>query len=162
MCFVFEVLVTSFCSFVVFYDSLEIMLLYNVFFLFFFKQKTAYEMRISDWSSDVCSSDLSRPARRAWPDSRCCRLRGPFCGGGKCCSIAPWPSAYPPTGRNSTFIHIILSGERRWVSSTGRSPLSPGRHAAWAHRTRGASRSEERRVGKEGVSTCRSRWSPYP
>src|SRR3546814_6115693 len=27
-------------------------------FLFFFKQKTAYEMRISDWSSDVCSSDL--------------------------------------------------------------------------------------------------------
>src|SRR3546814_6260088 len=29
---------------------------------FFFKQKTAYEMRISDWSSDVCSSDLFRPA----------------------------------------------------------------------------------------------------
>src|SRR3546814_8216361 len=30
------------------------------FWLFFFKQKTAYEMRISDWSSDVCSSDLHR------------------------------------------------------------------------------------------------------
>src|SRR3546814_6190631 len=30
------------------------------FIFFFFKQKTAYEMRISDWSSDVCSSDLSR------------------------------------------------------------------------------------------------------
>src|SRR3546814_5359787 len=30
-----------------------------IFFLFFFKQKTAYEMRISDWSSDVCSSDLT-------------------------------------------------------------------------------------------------------
>src|SRR3546814_3540840 len=30
-----------------------------VFFVFFFKQKTAYEMRISDWSSDVCSSDLT-------------------------------------------------------------------------------------------------------
>src|SRR3546814_4102609 len=29
-------------------------------FVFFFKQKTAYEMRISDWSSDVCSSDLDR------------------------------------------------------------------------------------------------------
>src|SRR3546814_9332042 len=29
-----------------------------VIFFFFFKQKTAYEMRISDWSSDVCSSDL--------------------------------------------------------------------------------------------------------
>src|SRR3546814_16250443 len=32
---------------------------------FFFKQKTAYEMRISDWSSDVCSSDLARLARAA-------------------------------------------------------------------------------------------------
>src|SRR3546814_3751391 len=32
-------------------------IVYSVFF-FFFKQKTAYEMRISDWSSDVCSSDL--------------------------------------------------------------------------------------------------------
>src|SRR3546814_6781889 len=29
-------------------------------YFFFFKQKTAYEMRISDWSSDVCSSDLAR------------------------------------------------------------------------------------------------------
>src|SRR3546814_1100399 len=29
-----------------------------IYFFFFFKQKTAYEMRISDWSSDVCSSDL--------------------------------------------------------------------------------------------------------
>src|SRR3546814_5038492 len=34
-------------------------------FFFFFKQKTAYEMRISDWSSDVCSSDLSAERRMA-------------------------------------------------------------------------------------------------
>src|SRR3546814_5896545 len=33
--------------------------MYVFWFFFFFKQKTAYEMRISDWSSDVCSSDLS-------------------------------------------------------------------------------------------------------
>src|SRR3546814_5445358 len=33
-------------------------------FFFFFKQKTAYEMRISDWSSDVCSSDLGRAVDR--------------------------------------------------------------------------------------------------
>src|SRR3546814_10833942 len=39
------------------------MFLHLVFFFFFFKQKTAYEMRISDWSSDVCSSDLGDPAR---------------------------------------------------------------------------------------------------
>src|SRR3546814_8262265 len=47
-----------------------------VFCFFFFKQKTAYEMRISDWSSDVCSSDLiswlhstssSRSNSRNWP-----------------------------------------------------------------------------------------------
>src|SRR3546814_2433732 len=42
---------------------LIIMFCYSVFFFFFFKQKTAYGLRISDWSSDVCSSDL--PARRA-------------------------------------------------------------------------------------------------
>src|SRR3546814_8290579 len=38
-------------------DCLSIVVLFFIFF--FFKQKTAYEMRISDWSSDVCSSDLA-------------------------------------------------------------------------------------------------------
>src|SRR3546814_4998798 len=33
-------------------------ILYTIHYFFFFKQKTAYEMRISDWSSDVCASDL--------------------------------------------------------------------------------------------------------
>src|SRR3546814_3892372 len=37
---------------------------------FFFKQKTAYEMRISDWSSDVCSSDLNLTARLAFGAAR--------------------------------------------------------------------------------------------
>src|SRR3546814_4632822 len=43
--------------------------LFNVVYMlrcslfFFFKQKTEYDMRISDWSSDVCSSDLDRPGR---------------------------------------------------------------------------------------------------
>src|SRR3546814_750203 len=39
----------------------------SVFFVFFFKQKTAYEMRISDWSSVVCSSDLASAGRRCRP-----------------------------------------------------------------------------------------------
>src|SRR3546814_4777981 len=34
----------------------------SLIYIFFFKQKTAYEMRISDWSSDVCSSDLAADA----------------------------------------------------------------------------------------------------
>src|SRR3546814_3549935 len=80
-------------------------------FFFFFKQKTAYEMRISDWSSDVCSSDLAER------------------------------------------VHRILE-------------IGPARRQVGAARgTEGAAfgfpRSEERRVGKECVSTCRSRWSPY-
>src|SRR3546814_250456 len=41
-----------------------------VCFFFFFKQKTAYEMRISDWSSGVCSSDLPEPAGFARPTGR--------------------------------------------------------------------------------------------
>src|SRR3546814_8153945 len=40
------------------YDGV-LMFGYSLCFFFFFKQKTAYEMRISDWSSDVCSSDLA-------------------------------------------------------------------------------------------------------
>src|SRR3546814_5874618 len=44
------------------------LVIFHVFlFFFFFKQKTAYEMRISDWSSDVCSSDLLHADRR--PDA---------------------------------------------------------------------------------------------
>src|SRR3546814_8017296 len=58
--------------------------------IFFFKQKTAYEMRISDWSSDVCSSDLRDPARARWPDGRARRSggtagerRAPLAGAGR-------------------------------------------------------------------------------
>src|SRR3546814_5022009 len=89
--------------------SLVNFMIYLVFF--FFKQKTAYEMRISDWSSDVCSSDLVA-------------LLSPAALGAR----FPW-------------LHV--------------DDLAAG--------TLGLSneRSEERRVGKECVSTCRSRWSPY-
>src|SRR3546814_1985484 len=86
---------------------------------FFFKQKTAYEMRISDWSSDVCSSDLL----------------GSYV-------VMAYPTT-PPAGPDK----IAREPSKR---STGTSPPSDC-----------MKRSEERRVGKECVSTCRSRWSPY-
>src|SRR3546814_10046380 len=59
--------------------------------VFFFKQKTAYELRISDWSSDVCSSDLSRsrcaaPARDGGPRRRGRRDRRG--GRGRSCSTS--------------------------------------------------------------------------
>src|SRR3546814_17368604 len=91
-----------------------------VFFFFFFKQKTAYEMRISDWSSDVCSSDLI-------PEL----IEGIAAIGelGNCDAVLSGYLGSAAQGR------AILTGVARI-------------------------RSEERRVGKECVSTCRSRWSP--
>src|SRR3546814_8031586 len=56
----------------------------SCFFVFFFKQKTAYEMRISDWSSDVCSSDLACPACCLPPRTRHCTDPGAWG-----CSICP-------------------------------------------------------------------------
>src|SRR3546814_5629425 len=65
----FLLLLLSVCFYVV-RVIVRFLLLFRVYAsilaFFFFKQKTAYEMRISDWSSDVCSSDLDpRPADRA-------------------------------------------------------------------------------------------------
>src|SRR3546814_4618618 len=54
-------LVKRLCLGDVCYGYMWTLFMYGIFF--FFKQKTAYEMRISDWSSDVCSSDLHRPQR---------------------------------------------------------------------------------------------------
>src|SRR3546814_6483720 len=64
--------------------------MFGYYWYFFFKQKTAYERRISDWSSDVCSSDLSRRPYRHRRDARPPRLRrrsGPQDWGG--CAPAP-------------------------------------------------------------------------
>src|SRR3546814_7019066 len=96
------------------------------FYFFFFKQKTAYEMRISDWSSDVCSSDLAR--RRILAHG----LPG------------------------SVFRGTIGSLATRKLFERGYIPDDDAPIAQLYH-----ARSEERRVGKECVSTCRSRWSPY-
>src|SRR3546814_9201451 len=49
-------------------------MLFGLFF--FFKQKTAYEMRMSDWSSDVCSSDLVEPGFASYPEHGGPAVRG--------------------------------------------------------------------------------------
>src|SRR3546814_3346691 len=98
---------------------------------FFFKQKTAYEMRISDWSSDVCSSDL-RAARhlsrqpRDQADRRRSRCRcQPIAMGRRCvqpglCQLpadrrrarrSPWPPPDFRPGRGD--LHARLCGLRR-------------------------------------------------
>src|SRR3546814_8754201 len=85
-----------------------------VVYFFFFKQKTAYELRISDWSSDVCSSDLSRPARTRRA-TRCGTSSTP--GGRK--SATAWSTS--PTIRASA----SRSNGRRW-SGIGRDPEGGG------------------------------------
>src|SRR3546814_4748193 len=101
---------------------------------FFFKQKTAYEMRISDWSSDVCSSDLDqdfgdRPVAR---------------DGDEHAAAAIFGRVFEQI--SDQFVQVLA--------------LDPRDQRLVARRVE-AHRSEERRVGKECVSTCRSRWSPY-
>src|SRR3546814_7076264 len=94
-----------------------------LFVFFFFKQKSAYELRISDWSSDVCSSDLGvadADAARAGTRRR----------GGAVEEAGPVAEA---------------------ITATVETDHGGDHHV----------RSEERRVGKECVSTCRSRWSTY-
>src|SRR3546814_5756209 len=98
-------------------------------FFFFFKQKTAYEMRISDWSSDVCSSDL----HGLLP------LLAEFIG---------------QQARQDVGGAAGREGHDHGDAAGGVGGLG----LAGGGRQQ---RSEERRVGKECVSTCRSRWSPY-
>src|SRR3546814_9986932 len=68
-------------------------------FFFLFKQRTAYEMRISDWSSDVCSSDLGRSRQRSRPSTPT-PTAGPSCSQPRGDRSAPEPtspaSAPPP------------------------------------------------------------------
>src|SRR3546814_4861210 len=74
------------CSFVVIDGDLYLLLCVSVigvvlFCVFFFKQKTAYEMRISDWSSDVCSSDLENEDEVAMINHLGCRkIQGYYFG----------------------------------------------------------------------------------
>src|SRR3546814_7403164 len=100
---------------------------------FFFKQKTAYEMLISDWSSDVCSSDL----------------KGMF-------SMLPVSPEQVLKLRTDHAIYMADSGR---FNICGLSDEQVDRFASAVLEVIG--RSEERRVGKECVRTCRSRWSPY-
>src|SRR3546814_16739074 len=116
--------------------------------VFFFKQKTAYDMRISDWSSDVCSSDLQgcRGSKGDQPAKDADAVPARFllaCKNGHLDDF-PW----------QWFVH---SGHRDCIGTLRfyESGASLQTENLWVKR------SEERRVGKECVSTCRSRWSRY-
>src|SRR3546814_10104897 len=120
---------------------------------FFFKQKTAYEMRISDWSSDVCSSDLAGA-----DGDDVARLVGEALAG----AVAVLQRREHGAEEQHQAVGILVVGVHRLghqilhVAADGGQRIAVGDPEAV-----GADRSEERRVGKECVSTCRSRWSPY-
>src|SRR3546814_3447419 len=115
--------------------------MFCIFMFFFFKQKTAYEMRISDWSSDVCSSDLLR-------------------AGSKSTAVGQRPLAtFTPFGLVMRR-RRLLNGARFTAYSTFPTHVQI-REFATDTKQHSEARSEERRVGKECVSTGRSRWSPY-
>src|SRR3546814_1067887 len=73
---------------------------------FFFKQKTAYEMRISDWSSDVCSSDLTSPVPGMSADDFA-RLKMPVL------IHRNGVSDLSHTRRTSDWVHELIPGDRK-------------------------------------------------
>src|SRR3546814_9063631 len=123
---------------------------------FLYNQETGYEGGMSDWRSDVCSSDLiavqllTRPEKRnALDNATVLGLQRFF--------------AAPPAGVKvvvldgqgdhfSAGLDLSATQELSATEGVGHSMMW---HEAFRHR------SEERRVGKECVRTCRSRWWPY-
>src|SRR3546814_13107532 len=97
-------------------------------------------MRISDWSSDVCSSDLLQIPCRLLSDLGAAGKKFAFVSGERGFDVIR--SVDKGSGKFCTVVH----GQIRALAREGRHEMG---------------RSEERRVGKECVSTCRSRWSPY-
>src|SRR3546814_14181538 len=104
---------------------------------------TAYELRISDWSSDVCSSDLAE------------RVQATAQQGAALLLVAN----ASPFERDKHVERDVMM--RRRASETGCAIAYLNRVGGQDELVFDGSRSEERRVGKECVSTCRSRWSPY-
>src|SRR3546814_11360831 len=112
-------------------------------------------MRISDWSSDVCSSELRMPISSEVENSP---MRNFYVFSPELQALVARIRAYAANGINRTY---LLGGP-----GSGKTSLS---YYYYLTRNRGRfvsvnlaaeNRSEERRVGKECVSTCRSRWSP--
>src|SRR3546814_9000269 len=106
--------------------------------MFLCKQKTAYEMRISDWSSDVCSSDLQLGQHHAADaaDAHAEPLQV-----GHRIDLFAVPAAHLHADVATDVVDdVVLLVQLAQLFQA---------------------RSEERRVGKECVGTSRSRWSPY-
>src|SRR3546814_13689247 len=101
-------------------------------------------MRISDWSSDVCSSDLTTPFEEVRD-----RLRNDIAREGAIDRLFEVGNEIEDALAGGATVEDV--SKQFELPLVDLSPLS----------RQGQDRSEERRVGDECVSTCRSRWSPY-
>src|SRR3546814_14940333 len=140
---------------------------------FFSKKKTAYEMRISDWSSDVCSSDLKAEIEDIIGlDASDAVLTSAKSGIGITEVLeAVVKRIPPPKGDRDAPLKAMLVDS--WYDPylgvvilvrVLEGTLKKGQQIKFMQTgtTHLVDRSEERRVGKECVSTCRSRWAPSP
>src|SRR3546814_10921866 len=102
-------------------------------------------MRISDWSSDVCSSDLGLPDRDYYfrTDAKSKALRTQY--------VTHIQNMFELLGEPASSAGVHAATVMKMETALAKPQLS---------RVERRDRSDERRVGKEGVSTCRSRWSP--
>src|SRR3546814_19865327 len=114
----------------------------SVYSRFFFQQKVPSDMRISDWISDVCSADLSRDPHRSDRHHPLTRQR-----------------VSPPVLGPGTLTIRSYSIEVQQIIGKSRATPEPTKEEE-IPTCATPLRSEERRVGKECVSTGRSRWSP--
>src|SRR3546814_13738785 len=118
---------------------------------FFFKQNTAYEMRISDWSSDVCSSDLLARLDRLGTAREIAQIASTI-GREFGFQLLQEVSGVPESEVRTALSDLVCAGLIVPKDAVDGS-IYVFRHALLQQR------SEERRVGKECVSTCRYRWS---
>src|SRR3546814_16771426 len=125
---------------------------------FFFKQKTAYEVRISDWSSDVCSSDLWSDGSYSWYCNTIPTPAGGTHEAGLRAALTKGLRAFGELIGQKKVAKItaddLLSGGERMLSVFIRDQQSQSQT-----KDRLQSSSEQRRVGKECETTCKSRGS---
>src|SRR3546814_17799704 len=114
--------------------------MYCQLYFFFFKQKTAYEMRISDWSSDVCSSDLLYLQPAAAPLLAEMREVGAAAREDAMRGLSP--------EQREQLIEMLLLIKNNLAERDGREERDERQENV---------RSEERRAGKAGVSTFKAR-----
>src|SRR3546814_12124651 len=117
-----------------------------------FKQKTAYDMRISDWSSDVCSSDLTGiQTIQSSPCTPCLLVNHR--------TAAPSFDPFPDMLWSRSPFGVSAGSSPAPVSRSGTSYAS--KLSSYEHSFFSAPRSEERRVGRVWLMTCRYRWCTH-